>query len=149
MARQRLDAGLGARGHEQVELRCAVSGFEVKDGVAQADAFVVDTTDTLIEVEGSVSLAKEEMDLETKPYPKDMSPLALRTPLFLKGPLRDPKVRPKPGPLVARVAGAVALGAIAPPLAALALVETGPGEDANCRQLLAEAKAKGAEKKAG
>ena len=137
------------RKHEQVQLRCAVSGFEVKDGVARADSFVVDTSDTLIKVEGSVSLAEEAMDLETKPYPKDMSPLALRTPLFLKGPLRDPKVRPKPGPLAARVAAAAALGAVAPPLAALAFVETGPGKDANCDQLLAEARAKGAEKKAG
>ena len=137
------------RKHKQVELRCAVSGFDVKDGVAHADSFVVDTSDTLIKVEGSVSLAQETLDLETKPYPKDKSPLALRTPLFLKGPLRDPKIRPKPGPLAARFAGAAALGAIAPPLAALAFVETGPGEDANCRELLAEARAKGATKKAG
>jgi uncharacterized protein involved in outer membrane biogenesis len=126
-----------------------VSGFEVKDGVAHADSFVVDTTDTIIKVEGSVSLAEESLDLETKPYPKDMSPLALRTPLMLKGPLRDPRIRPKPGPLAARAAGAVALGAIAPPLALLALIETGPGKDANCGELLAEAKAKGAQKKAG
>jgi uncharacterized protein involved in outer membrane biogenesis len=137
------------RKHQQVALRCAVSGFEVKDGVAHADSFVVDTTDTIIKVEGSVSLAEESLDLETKPYPKDMSPLALRTPLMLKGPLRDPRIRPKPGPLAARAAGAVALGAIAPPLALLALIETGPGKDANCGELLAEAKAKGAQKKAG
>ena len=137
------------RKHEQVELRCAVSGFDVKDGVARADSFVVDTSDTLIKVEGAVSLAEETLDLETKPYPKDMSPLALRTPLTMKGPLRDPKVRPKAGRLVARVAAGAALGAIAPPLAALALVETGPGKDANCDQLLAEAKSKGAVKKTG
>jgi uncharacterized protein involved in outer membrane biogenesis len=137
------------RKHQQVELRCAVSGFEVKDGVAQADSFVVDTSDTLIKVEGSVSLAQESLDLETKPYPKDMSPLALRTPLFIKGAMRDPKIVPKPGPLVARGAAAAALGAIAPPLALLALIETGPGKDANCGELLADAKAKGAQKKAG
>lgn len=139
---------LGRR-HDQVALRCAVSGFDVKDGVARADSFVVDTEDTVIKVEGAVSLRDETLDLETSPYPKDMSPLALRTPLTLKGPMREPKVRPKPGPLVARAAAAAALAAIAPPLAALALVESGPGEDANCRQLLAEARAKGAVKKAG
>ena len=137
------------RKHEQVELRCAVSGFEVKDGVARADSFLVDTSDTLIKVEGSVSLAQESLDLETKPYPKDMSPLALRTPLFIKGAMRDPKILPKPGPLIARGAAAVALGAVAPPLALLAFVETGPGKDADCSQLLAEARAKGAVKKAG
>jgi uncharacterized protein involved in outer membrane biogenesis len=137
------------RKHEQVELRCAVSGFEVKDGVARADSFVVDTSDTLIKVEGAVSLADETLDLETKPYPKDMSPLALRTPLVMTGPMRDPKVRPKVGRLAARVAAGAALSAIAPPLGALALIETGPGKDANCGELLAEAKSKGAVKKTG
>ena len=137
------------RKHTQVELRCAVSGFEVRDGVARADSFVVDTSDTLIKVEGTVSLRDEALDLDTKPYPKDMSPLALRTPLTMKGPLRDPKVRPQAGRLAARGAAAAALGAIAPPLAALALIETGPGKDAPCGELLAEAKAKGAVKKAG
>jgi AsmA family protein len=137
------------RKHEQVELRCAVSDFEVKGGIAHAGNFVVDTSDTIIKVSGDVSLREESLDIETKPYPKDLSPLAVRTPLTMKGPLRDPKIRPKPGPLAARVAAAAALGAIAPPLAALALIETGPGKDAPCGELLAQAKQKGAVKKAG
>jgi uncharacterized protein involved in outer membrane biogenesis len=137
------------RKHEQVELRCAASGLEVQDGVAKASDFVVDTSDTLIKVEGAIDLKNERIDLETKPYPKDMSPLALRTPLYIKGPMKDPGVRPKAGPLVARAAIGAALGAIAPPLAALALVETGPGKDTDCGRLLAEARSKGAVKKAG
>ena len=137
------------RKHDQVELRCAASGLEVEDGVAKASDFVVDTSDTVIKVEGAIDLKNERLDLETKPYPKDMSPLALRTPLYIKGPMKDPGVRPKAGPLVARAAIGAALGAIAPPLAALALVETGPGKDTDCGRLLAEARAKGAVKKAG
>jgi uncharacterized protein involved in outer membrane biogenesis len=136
---------LGRR-HEQVELRCAVSGFEVKDGDFKTQEFVVDTTDTVVKVEGGINLKEERLDLETKPYPKDMSPLALRMPLNIKGPFKDPSIRPKAGPLAARAAGAAALGAIAPPLALLALIETGPGKDTNCGQLLAEAKQKGAVK---
>jgi uncharacterized protein involved in outer membrane biogenesis len=135
------------RKHNQVTLRCAVAGFDVKRGVASTDSFVIDTTDTVIQVDGSVDLAQERLDLETRPYPKDLSPLALRTPLLLKGPLRKPSVRPKAGPLAARVAGAVALGAVNPALALLALIETGPGKDAECARFLAEAKAKGAVKK--
>jgi len=138
---------LGRR-HRQVNLRCAVSGFEVKGGVAQADSFVLDTDDTVVKVEGAIDLKHETMDLEAKPYPKDPSPLALRTPLDLEGPLRKPKVRPKAGPLAARAAAAVGLAAITPPLALLALIETGPGKDAPCGELLAEVKAKGAVKKA-
>ena len=137
------------RKHDQVELRCAVSGLEVKDGVARTTDFVVDTSDTLIKVEGAISLKDERLDLEMKPYPKDMSPLALRTPLLIKGPMKDPGIRPKAGPLLARVAAGAVLGAIAPPLAALALIETGPGKDADCGRLLAEARSKGAVRKAG
>lgn len=139
---------LGPR-HEQVELRCAVSGFEVKKGVAQADSFVVDTESTLIKVQGDVDLAHEALDLEAHPYAKEATPLSLRTPLTMKGPMRHPKVRPKPGPLVARGAAAALLGAVNPALAALALVDPGKGKDAPCGQLLAEAKQKGAVKKQG
>ena len=139
---------LGRR-HQQVELRCAVSGFEVKQGSFRAEEFVVDTSDTIVKVEGAINLAQDRLDLETKPYPKDPSPLALRTPLNIKGPFKDPSVMPQPGRLAARAAGAVALGAIAPPLALLALIETGPGKDAECGKLLAEAKQKGAVKTQG
>jgi uncharacterized protein involved in outer membrane biogenesis len=139
---------LGRR-HQQVELRCAVSGFDVKEGRFQADSFVVDTSDTVVKVEGAISLKDERLDLETKPYPKDWSPLALRTPLDIKGPFKDPSVRPQPGRLAARAAGALALGAITPPLALLALIETGPGKDTDCSRLLAEAREKGAVKTAG
>ncbi|HET7731338.1 MAG TPA: AsmA family protein [Usitatibacter sp.] len=137
---------LGAR-HKQVELRCAVSGFQVKEGTMSAESFVVDTTDTRINVKGSIDLRNERLDLETHPQPKDPSPLAVRTPLLLVGPLKKPGVRPKAGPLAARVAGAAALGAINPALALLALIETGPGKDADCAKLLAEARSYGAVKK--
>jgi AsmA family protein len=137
------------RKHQQVELRCAVSGFEVKEGSFQADSFVVDTSDTVVKVEGAINLKDERLDLETKPYPKDPSPLALRTPLNIKGPFKDPSILPQPGRLAARAAGAAALGAISPPLALLALIETGPGKDTDCSRLLAEAKSKGAVKTAG
>jgi hypothetical protein len=61
--------------------------------------------------------------------------------------MRLPKAHPKAGPLVARAAGALALGAINPALAVLATLESGPGKDTDCGKLLAEAKAKGAVKK--
>lgn len=137
---------LGAR-HKKAELRCAVSGFQVKDGVGHAEDFVVDTSDTLIRVSGDIDLRNERLALETKPRPKDVTLVSLRTPILLEGPLRKPRVRPKAGPIAARVAGAAALAAAAPPLAALALADVGGGKDANCEQLLAEARSHGAVKK--
>jgi uncharacterized protein involved in outer membrane biogenesis len=135
------------RGSEQVQLRCAVGSLEVKNGVAKADDFVVDTENTLIKVEGTVDLKQEAIDLEAKPYPKDAGILSLRTPLELKGPMRSPKAHPKAGPLVARAAGALVLAAVNPALAVLATIESGPGKDTDCGKLLAEAKAQGAVKK--
>src|SRR5205085_7772987 len=115
---------LGAK-HKQVELRCAVSGFEVTNGVAKADSFVIDAEATEIDVSGSVDMNHESLDLEANPKPKNAGVATLRTPLQLKGPLRHPKIRPKPGPLVARAAAALGLGAINPGLAALALTDKG------------------------
>jgi hypothetical protein len=56
-------------------------------------------------------------------------------------------VRPKAGPIAARGAAAAALAAINPLLALLPFIETGPGKDSDCAQLLSHAKAKGAVKK--
>jgi uncharacterized protein involved in outer membrane biogenesis len=135
------------RNSEQVQLRCAVGGLEVKGGVARAENFVVDTENTLIKVAGTVDFSHETIDLEAAPYPKSAGILSLRTPLELKGPMRLPKAHPKSGPLVARAAGALALGALNPALAVLATLESGPGKDTDCGKLLAEAKAQGAVKK--
>jgi hypothetical protein len=133
---------------QQVELRCAVADVSVAKGVAKADSFVVDTDNTLIKVQGSVDFGREFMDIELDPYPKNPGILSLRTPIVAVGPLRAPKTRPKAGPLVARAAAALGLAAINPALAILATIENGPGKDTDCGKLLAEAKSKGAVKKA-
>jgi uncharacterized protein involved in outer membrane biogenesis len=132
----------------QVGLRCAAAALKVEDGVAEPETFIVDTTDTIVKVEGHVNLGTEKLQLVTRPEPKDPSIFALRSPIEIEGSIKKPKVKPRAGPIVARVAAAAALGAIAPPLAALAFVETGPGKDSDCGKVLAEAKAAGAVKKA-
>ena len=137
---------LGAR-HKKAQLRCAVSGFQFKDGVGHSEDFIIDTSDTLIRVSGDIDLKKERLDLEAKPKPKDVTLVSLRTPIMLEGPMRKPKARPKAGPIAARVAAGAALAAAAPPLGLLALADPGGGKDANCEQLLAQARAQGAVKK--
>ena len=136
---------LGARGQKE-ELRCAVSGFDVKGGVATTDSFVIDSEDTVILVDGTLSFKDESLDLKATPNAKHSSVVSLRTPLHLKGPLRKPKVRPEPGPLVRKAAVAAGLGAINPALAVFALYEPARGKDQPCAQLIAEAKSKGAGK---
>lgn len=134
---------LGKRG-EQEQLRCAVSGFNVEDGVARTDTFVLDTDETVIRVDGAINLRDETLDLAATPNAKHSSFISLRTPLHLQGALRHPKVRPEAGPLVKKGALAVGLGAINPALAVFALYEPARGRDQPCGELIAQAKAKGA-----
>lgn len=119
-------------GDRQIPLRCAFADFGVKDGRMDSRALAVDTTDTLIVGEGSVNLKNEQMDLLLKPRPKDISILALRSPLRIDGTFKDPSFRPDFKALGLRGAIALALGSIAPPAALLATFEPGPGKDSDC-----------------
>lgn len=115
-----------------VRVRCGYADFRVKDGVMRTRTFAFDTTDTLLLAEGDIHLGTERLDLLLKPRPKDMSPFSLRSPLRVRGTLLEPRIRPQGGPLFLRGAAAAALYAVAPPAALLALIETGPGENADC-----------------
>ena len=136
---------LGTR-NRQIGLRCAVADLTVKDGVATPQAFVIDTSDTVVTVAGPIDLRREHLDLVFRPEPKDMSIFALRSPIHLQGAFKDPAVRPEVGPIAARVAGAALLAAVNPLLALLAFIETGPGKDSDCAKLLTQVRAKGAVK---
>jgi uncharacterized protein involved in outer membrane biogenesis len=133
---------LGTR-NKQVDLRCAVGTFNVKDGVVSPESFIVDTTETFVRVNGTVDLDDERLDLETRGRGKSPSAFTLKTPIELQGPFKTPSVRPKAGPLVAQVAAAGALAAAAAPLAIVPFLDTGKKQDADCDKLMAEARAKG------
>ena len=99
--------------HKQTELRCAVGNLQVKDGVVKPDDFVVDTTQTYVKVEGKVDLANERLDIVTRGT-EISSPCVLCMPIQMTGPFKKPSVHPKPGPIAAQAAAAVALGAAEP-----------------------------------
>jgi uncharacterized protein involved in outer membrane biogenesis len=119
-------------GDKQIPLRCAFGDFSVRNGLMQSRALAFDTTDTLVIGEGTVSLKQEKLDLLLRPRPKDISILALRSPLRIGGSFKDPSFRPDFKALGLRGAIALTLASITPPAALLATIETGPGEDANC-----------------
>jgi AsmA family protein len=115
--------------------------------VAGIDSFVIDTDTNEIRADGNVSLKEETVQMEVKPYAKHATVISFNSPLIIKGKWKKPKGYPEPMHLIAKAGGAVALGAIAPPLALLALVDTGKGKDQDCAKYLAEAKARGAKPK--
>src|SRR5688572_18089774 len=55
------------KGDQEIDIRCAIADFGVKGGVAQANAFVFDTTVVNIGGGGTINLKTEEMDMKLKP----------------------------------------------------------------------------------
>lgn len=127
------------RGDRNVQLRCAAAAFDVKQGLMTSRAIVLDTSDTLIQGQGQISLANETLDLLLKPQPKDRSILSLRSPLRITGTFASPQAGPDTAALAGRAGIALLLGAINPLLALAATLETGPGQDADCVAVLAAA----------
>lgn len=128
-----------ARGDRNVQLRCAAAAFDVKQGVMDSRTIVLDTVDTVVTGGGNISLRDETLDLTLRAAPKDRSILSFRSPLKISGTFASPSAFPDKLALAGRVGLAVALGTINPLLALAATVETGPGEDADCRQVLVNA----------
>jgi uncharacterized protein involved in outer membrane biogenesis len=128
------------RGDRNVVLRCAAIAFDVEKGTMHGRSLVFDTEDTIFNVSGRASLANETLDFLVRPEPKDRSILSLRSPLVIGGSFASPTAAVEAGPLATRGIAALALGAINPLLALAATVETGPGVDADCQDVLAQAK---------
>ncbi|MDW5443866.1 AsmA family protein [Polaromonas sp. SM01] len=126
-------------GDRNVSLRCAAAAFDVKQGLMSSRAILLDTSDTVINGKGQISLAHETLDLVLYPQPKDHSILSLRSPLKITGTFAAPSVFPDKAALAGRAGIAVLLGVINPLLALAATVETGPGKDADCERVLAMA----------
>jgi AsmA family protein len=127
------------RGDRNVQLRCAAAAFNVKQGVMTSRAIVLDTSDTVINGHGQVSFANETLDLILEPAPKDFSILSFRSPLRIGGTFAEPTAFPDKAALAGRAGIALALAAINPLLALAATVETGPGQDADCAGVFAQA----------
>ena len=126
-------------GDRNVQLRCAAAAFDVNRGLMTSRAIVLDTSDTIITGQGNISLADETLDVLLKPEPKDHSILSLRSPLRIGGTFARPSAGPEKTALAGRVGLALLLGAINPLLALAATVETGPGQNADCSGVLAQA----------
>lgn len=126
-------------GDKTVKIRCGVGNFSVKSGVMHADALVLDTEVTTISGMGSIDLEHEKLDLTINQKTKDTSMVALRSPIYIRGSFAEPDVKLNTGRIVARGAGAIAMGIVNPLLALLPLVETGPGMDSDCGRLIREA----------
>jgi uncharacterized protein involved in outer membrane biogenesis len=87
--------------------------------------------------EGSINFASEALNLKLTSKPKDFSLAALRGPIDITGTFKNPTVRPELGPVVARGAVAVALGAVTAGIGALLpLLQPAKEKSTNCSALI-------------
>jgi len=132
---------LKVTGDKLVKLRCGVADFDVKQGTMYADALIFDTEITTIVGTGSIDLGQETLDLTLNQRTKNTSPLAVRSPIHVRGSFAKPDVEVDKGVIAARGLGALALGLINPLLALIPLIDPGPGKDSDCAQLVRDARA--------
>jgi len=134
--------GVMAKGDELLTIDCALVDLQAKKGVLRPRAMVVDTKDSTVWADGTLSLADEQMDLRAVVTPKDFSPLALRTPLRVQGTFSDPKISLEKAPLARKVGASVLLGLLNPLAALIPLVDPGERQPSGegCNALLERAK---------
>ena len=133
-------AKIFATGDDTVRTRCMIANLGIRQGVATSDALVFATADANVMGTGTVDIGNERLDLTLYTAPKDVSPLSFRAPLHLRGTFKDPQVRPDAGVLAAKAGAALLLGLVNPVLAVVPLIETGPGTDSSCGDLIRQAK---------
>ncbi|MBC7414602.1 MAG: AsmA family protein [Herminiimonas sp.] len=129
-------------GDKIVQINCAAADFVVKDGVLDSRAFALDTTDALINVDGTINLATEHMMLNVYPHTKGFRVFSLRSPLYVKGTFKHPDVGVMKGPLAIRGAAALALGVVNPFASLFALLAPSHKDATPCPDMVAEASRK-------
>ena len=128
---------------ESTAIRCGIVAFELKDGDAQAQHLVFDTTNVLVTGDGHLTLSDEKLDLNLKGQPKKFRFDRLRSPINIRGTLRHPSVSLSVPAVVKQGAVAAGLAVIGTPIAAaLAFIDPGLAKDADCAGLTDEAQDK-------
>lgn len=126
-----------AGGDKPIAVRCGAVAFAVEQGQASSRVFAIDTEETRIEGSGGFDLKRERLDITIAPQPKHAGILSLRSPVRIAGSFRNPEFELDKTALALRGGGAIALALVNPLAALLPLIETGPGEDADCTKLMA------------
>lgn len=122
--------GVLLKGDDALPVTCAVADLAAQGGVLRTRVVVLDTTDSTVWIDGSLSMVSEALDLRAVVSPKDKSPLALRTPLRVSGSFADPVVSLEKGAIGAKLATSFALALLNPLAALLPLIDMGSAEDA-------------------
>jgi uncharacterized protein involved in outer membrane biogenesis len=78
-------------GDTKIPILCAVVDVDIKDGIAQSKTLLLNTKDSVVHGNGYLSFKNETFELAMTPYPRDFSPLTLRSTLNFSGTILKPK----------------------------------------------------------
>ncbi len=139
--------GLLIKGDDALPIQCTVVDLVADQGLFKPRAMVLDTADSTLWVDGSLSLATEALDLRVVTTPKDFSPLALRSPVHVRGTFADPAISVDKGRLGTRLGASALLGLLNPLAAVIPLIDFGSSDEAkrggeSCRALSQRIKAR-------
>ena len=133
--------GVMLRGDQALPVNCGGADLVVKQGRIEPRVMLIDTAESTIWVDGSMSLANEQLALVAHVAPKDFSLLSLRTPVHIDGTLASPKLTLEKAPMLRRLVPAVLLAALNPFAAIIPLADSGdPNMTAAIASCLALAK---------
>lgn len=130
-------SALGIPNRERIQ--CLITDFVLREGIANARTFMLDTEDHRTGVTGRINLRNESLALVLKTEAKNFSIGSLPAPINVGGTFASPSIMPDLGEVGLRGGAAIGLGILFPPLAALPTIELGTGEDGACAGLLKQA----------
>jgi uncharacterized protein involved in outer membrane biogenesis len=135
-------SGLGlllTKKEENTAIRCGVMNFHADHGDLKATTLLVDTNRVLITGSGDLNLDTEGLDMSLRGQPKGFRLVRLRSPIKIHGSLSHPQIGLQTANVVSQAGGAIALGTLLTPVAALlAFVDAGLAKNANCADLVAQ-----------
>ncbi|WP_395453187.1 AsmA family protein [Azospirillum melinis] len=133
--------GVVISGSKPMPFNCLVGNMSVQNGVAQVEALVLDTPETLVTGKGRISLRNESLDLRIVGDSKSPQVFATHVPVLVGGTLGNPDIGVDPTESAARGAAAVALGVLLTPLAGvLPFLDPGSEEQPQCGRLVQDAR---------
>ncbi|TDN70262.1 AsmA family protein [Paraburkholderia sp. BL10I2N1] len=123
-------------GNRDVKINCAAANFVATNGVLDSKVFALDTDDAVINMDGHIDLRDESMDLNIHPHTKGFRVFTLRSPLYVKGTFKDPRVGVNAAALAVRGGAIVGLGLINPFAALIPLIAPSNNKPLPCDELL-------------
>jgi len=105
---------------DTVELRCAVAGLDIGDGIVRTDPVVMDTAIAELGGRGTINLKDETIDISLTARPKETPLLTDLTGIAIGGTLGAPTLKINPLAVAARGVAAATLGVVLKPFTSLA-----------------------------